>query len=186
MTHLYSSILYIYIKCRPCSNISYFHPSSRDLKHTSPLLIPSSSSSSCPVDSEDTVIWNLWWGSFDSTANKKKKHISQDYILRPSPVHLVETIENYGLWKRWCLTCISYTNMALHSCYDYTWFVMMLSRQHQVFYMLNCKLPSLLLSWISWKSIITVHHLFWGHWVKSEVIVLDQGIFLREHSSQRK
>ena len=27
---------------------------------------------------------------------------------------------------------------------------------------------------------------FWGHCVKSEVIVLDRGIFLREHSSRRK
>ena len=33
---------------------------------------------------------------------------------------------------------------------------------------------------------ITAHHLFWGHCVKSEVIVLDRGIFLREHSSRRK
>ena len=31
-----------------------------------------------------------------------------------------------------------------------------------------------------------MHHLFWGHCVKSEVIVLDRGIFLREHSSRRK
>ena len=33
---------------------------------------------------------------------------------------------------------------------------------------------------------ITAHHLFWGHRVKSEVIVLDRGIFLRERSSRRK
>ena len=33
---------------------------------------------------------------------------------------------------------------------------------------------------------MTAHHLFWGHCVKSEVIFLDRGIFLRERSSRRK
>ena len=36
------------------------------------------------------------------------------------------------------------------------------------------------------ETIITAHHLFWGHCVKSEVIVLDRGIFLSERSSRRK
>ena len=42
---------------------------------------------------------------------------------------------------------------------------------------------SILLTIIGWGSIITAHHLLWGHCVNSEVIVLVRGIF---RSSQRK
>ena len=35
-------------------------------------------------------------------------------------------------------------------------------------------------------TIITLHHLFFGHCVNSSVIVLDLGIFLRELRSLRK